>query len=214
MILSRLIAVLFAAFIGMLAVLSVFMHCETDIYDYGHAKSVVSHTPYIYGGLAAGTAVLVMLLCAFLERICARPERGEKAARIVFYGCGAALALAGICWILFHDELPFYDQFDVYQEARRLAGVLDEPFDAGYFSVFHRNRGIALFVSIAVRIFGDHLSSLQGFPADFSKSRGRNADFADDAVMLSCYCLYYVHLRYFMVDRSDFSRIVWGRGMA
>lgn len=41
MILSRLIAVLFAAFIGMLAVLSVFMHCETDIYDYGHAKSVV-----------------------------------------------------------------------------------------------------------------------------------------------------------------------------
>ena len=50
MILSRLIAVLFAAFIGMLAVLSVFMHCETDIYDYGHAKSVVSHTPYIYGG--------------------------------------------------------------------------------------------------------------------------------------------------------------------
>lgn len=163
MILSRLIAVLFAAFIGMLAVLSVFMHCETDIYDYGHAKSVVSHTPYIYGGLAAGTAVLVMLLCAFLERICARPERGEKAARIVFYGCGAALALAGICWILFHDELPFYDQFDVYQEARRLAGVLDEPFDAGYFSVFHRNRGIALFVSIAVRIFGDHLYSFQIF---------------------------------------------------
>lgn len=160
---SRLIAVFFTVFIGTLAVLAIFVHCETDIYDYGRAKAIVSHTPYLYAGLAIGTAAVVMLLCAFLERLCIQKEKGEKVARIVFYGCGAVIILAGVFWIVFHDELPFYDQLDVYQEARRLAGVLDEPFNAGYFSVFHRNRGIALFVSVAVRIFGDHLYSFQIF---------------------------------------------------
>lgn len=95
----------------------------------------------------------------FSGTVCESPERGEKVARIVFCGCGAVVALASIFWIVFYNEPPIYDQYEVYQEARRLAGVLDEPYNAGYFSIFHRNRGIALFVSLAIRIFGDHLYS-------------------------------------------------------
>lgn len=158
-IICGLIAFLFAVFVGILTVWAVFIHCETDIYDYGRAKSIVRHTPYLYAGLAIGAGLAAMLLCAFLERFTFWIEEREKISRIVFYACGAVIVLAGIFWIWFHDEMPFYDQYNVYQEARRLAGALDEPFDAAYFSVFHRNRGIALAVAAAIRLFGDHLYS-------------------------------------------------------
>lgn len=157
--LSKLFAFIFVVFIGLLAVLAVFVHCETNIYDYERVKSIVTHTPYLYAGLAIGAMVAVMGACAFLERLCERPERGEKAARMFFYGCGAVVTLVGIFWVAFYNEPPIYDQYEVYQEARRLAGVLDEPYNADYFSVFHRNRSIALFVSLAIRIFGDNLYS-------------------------------------------------------
>ncbi|MCM1175272.1 MAG: glycosyltransferase family 39 protein [Blautia sp.] len=159
--LFRLIAAVFTVFIGMLAVMAVFIHCETNIYDYGHSKTITGHTPYLYLGLAVSGCAAVMLLCAFLERITVWAEECKKISRIVFFSCGAVIALTGIFWIAFNDEAPFYDQYNVYQEARRLAGALDEPYDVGYFSVFHRNRGIALAVAAAVGLFGDHLYSFQ-----------------------------------------------------
>lgn len=80
LILFRLIAVVFVAFIGIPAALAVFIHCETNIYDYERVKSIVTHTPYLYVGIALGIMAVVMGMCAFLERF-ASHRKEEKRSR-------------------------------------------------------------------------------------------------------------------------------------
>lgn len=154
---------IFVVFIGMLTILATFLHCDTNIYDYFQVKSIMSHKPYIYIGLALLIIAVIMLIYAFLERIFSITKNKEIISQILFYFCGAIILLAGICWILFNDSVPVYDQKDIYAEALRIAGVVDEPFDTAYFTFFHRNRGIVLLISVAIKLFGPHLYSFQIF---------------------------------------------------
>lgn len=154
---------IFVVFIGMLTILATFLHCDTNIYDYFQTKSVMLHKPYLYIGLALLVIIAVMLIYVLLERIFSITKKEEIISRILFFFCGAIILLAGICWISFNDSVPFYDQKDIYAEALRIAGVTDEPFDTTYFTFFHRNRGIVLLISAAIKLFGPHLYSFQIF---------------------------------------------------
>ena len=71
--------------------------------------------------------------------------------------------MAGIFWISFNDGVPVSDQIHVHEEAQRIAGFLDSPFDTGYFSYYQRNRGVTLLAALAFKIFGNHLYSFQIF---------------------------------------------------
>lgn len=157
--LHYLIAVIFIVLTGMLAVLAMFRHCDTNIYSYEQTKFLAQHTVYVYGGLAAFGIGALMLLCLLLERIFRRAKNSERIGNGIFLACGMAILIAGICWISFYDGIPTSDQRDVWEEAQRIAGVLDGPFNTGYFSYFHRNRGITLLVAAAIKVFGNHLYS-------------------------------------------------------
>ena len=161
--LCYLISGIFVLSIGTLAILSLFMHCETSLYDYDQIKSIASHTFYIYLGFAVTGILAVSALFAFLEYIFRVTGKGEIISNRIFVFCGILILFAGIGWIIFNDSMPVYDQKAVYAEARRIASALKEPFDTGYFAYFSRNRGIALLVAVAIKIFGDQLYSFRIF---------------------------------------------------
>ncbi len=152
---------IFVLFIGILMVMSIFMHCETNIFDYDQTKSITQHTFYLYLGIALFGIAAMGLLCFLLDFIFVRTGKEEKICNVIFIFCGSAILAAGIFWILFNDSVPAYDQKTVYNEAQRIAGFLDEPFDTEYFSYFSRNRGVTLLAAAAMKLFGNHLYSFR-----------------------------------------------------
>lgn len=159
--LNYLFSGIFVLFVGILTILSMFMHCETSLFDYDQTKTVTGHTFYLYLGLALVGITIAVLFCFLLERILTNTEKGTKICKGISFFCGFVILAAGVLWILFNDSVPAYDQKTVYLEAQRIAGFLDEPFDTGYFAYFSRNRGITLLVAFAMKIFGNHLYSFR-----------------------------------------------------
>lgn len=154
---------IFVGVLALLTILLVFMHCETNIYSYDMEKAIERHTPYIYAGIALAASAAVIILTALLERIYSHTAKAEMINRGIFCFCGLLILFAGIFWVSFNDSVPVYDQKDVYEEARRIAGVVNEPFDTEYFILFSRNRGVVLLVALAIRLFGDHYYSFAIF---------------------------------------------------
>lgn len=159
--LSYLFSGIFVVFIGILTIMSVFMHCETNLFDYDQTKSITWHTFYLYLGLALACIAVVMLFCSLFEHILRSTGKEAQICNGIFIFCGFAILAAGVFWIFFNDSVPAYDQKTVYMEAQRIAGFLDEPFDTDYFAYFSRNRGITLLVAAAMKIFGNHLYSFR-----------------------------------------------------
>lgn len=159
--LNCLISALFVLIIGFLAVLSIFIHCETDIYSYEQIKSIAHHTSYIYLGLTILAISIIIILCGALQKVLSCAKRKEMIERSIFFFCMMIMLIGGICWIFFNDNVPSSDQRNVYAEARRITGFLDEPFDVGYFSYFQRNRGIVLFMAAIMKILGDSIYSFR-----------------------------------------------------
>lgn len=148
---------------GILTVLSTFIHCQTNIYVYDLPKHLESHTPFIYSCLAIIGIVATIILYRLLEHIFTTTGKGEQISHGIVLFCGAVMLLAGICWISFNDGVPVSDQINVHEEAQRIAGFLDSPFDTGYFSYYQRNRGVTLLAALSLKIFGNHLYSFQIF---------------------------------------------------
>ena len=159
--LHYLISAVFLLFTGALLCMAIGLHCQTNIYDYLHTKSIVRHTPYLYCALVVLAVCGAALVYALLTRFIHDEGAYVKLSRFVFWFCGAALLLAGIFWIFFYDSGPINDQRDVWLEARRIAGVVQEPFDTGYFAFYPRNRGMALLMAGMIRVFGDHLYAMR-----------------------------------------------------
>lgn len=161
--LCRVISGIFVIIMGSLTVFAMFLHCETNLYDYDQTKQIAMHTAPIYCSLAIAGILVILAWCIFLEYLFRVTGKGEKISKGIFFLCGFVILAAGGIWILFNDSVPVYDQRSVYEEARRIAGVLDEPFATGYFAYFSRNRGTTLLVAGAIGIFGDHLYSFRIF---------------------------------------------------
>ncbi len=148
---------IYVLFVGSLLLMSVFWHCQTNIYDYGHTKSIERHLPYLYVAAAGLCIGALAALSALLRRVFSHKEVIDgRVSKIIFWGCGAVLAVMCVCWIFFYDSAPVSDQREVFAEARRIAGFLDEPYNTAYFSYFQRNRGITLLAAAALCLFGDH----------------------------------------------------------
>lgn len=174
--LHYLVSAVFLLFTGALLCMAIGLHCQTDIYDYQHTKSIVRHMPFLYCALAVFAVCGAALAYALLKRFIREEGAFEKISRGVFWFCGSALLLAGIFWILFYDSGPINDQRDIWLEARRIAGVVKEPFDTGYFAYYPRNRGMVLLMAGLIRVFGDHLYAF------------RIANVAAAALLYVCLC--------------------------
>ena len=96
---------IFILFIGILMVMSLFMHCETSLSDYDQTKSITQHTFFLYMGLALMGMVVAGVLCFWLEGIFLRTGKGEKISNGICTFCGLAILLAGIFWIFFNAAL-------------------------------------------------------------------------------------------------------------
>lgn len=156
------VAGIYVLFTGSLMIMSLFVHCQTNIYDYGHTKSLERHTPFLYCTMTALCIGALAGVSALWRRFIALTKSDwERLSRMVFWGCGVVLTVACAVWIFFYDSAPIYDQKEVLAEARRIAGFLDEPYNTAYFSYFQRNRGITLLAAVVIRIFGDHMYALR-----------------------------------------------------
>lgn len=161
--LHYLFSFIFASITGILAILSMFIHCQTNIYTYDLPKHLEYHTALVYIGLAAFGIAAIAILCRLLEYIFKITGKGTQISHKIVLFCGAVILMAGIFWISFNDGVPVSDQIHVHEEAQRIAGFLDSPFDTGYFSYYQRNRGVTLLAALAFKIFGNHLYSFQIF---------------------------------------------------
>lgn len=155
--LHYLISAVFLFFTGALLCMAIGLHCQTDIYDYQHTKSIVRHTPYLYCALAVLALCGAALLYIVLKRYFRDESTCVRVSGIIYFVCGAALFLGALVWIFFYDSGPINDQRDIWLEARRILGFLDEPFATGYFEQYPRNRGTLLLMVVMMRLFGDHL---------------------------------------------------------
>lgn len=155
------VAGIYIFFIGSLMLMSVFLHCQTNIYDYEHTKMIERHMPFLYCVLVAFGIGAAVLLIVLFKRAFPRAEAHERVSRVIFWCCGAVILAACLFWIFFYDSAPVNDQRDVFAEARRIAGFLEEPFDTGYFSYFPRNRGITLLAALMLKILGDHFYAVR-----------------------------------------------------
>lgn len=54
-------------FTGSLMVMSVFMHCQTNIFDYGHTKALETHRPFPFCAVAA-IGILAVAICYMLVK--------------------------------------------------------------------------------------------------------------------------------------------------
>ena len=149
------ITVIFCSIMLLLLVLSVFFHCETNIYTYDMIKSIENHTPVLYLGIAFIIFIFSLCLFAVLDRIFQNGINKEKISQYFFFGGMVILLTEGIIWIIFNDNIPVLDQMDVYKEALRLAGKLESGFDLAYLMEFPRNRGITLIMTGLIKLFGD-----------------------------------------------------------
>lgn len=159
--LKYLISIIFVLIIGILTMLSIFIHCETAIYGHERTKSISNHTIYIYLGLVVLGISILVVLCRVLQNILRHIKKEENLTRNIFFFCFAIMLIGGVFWIFFNDSVPTYDQKNIYNEARRIAGFSDEPYDIGYFSYFQRNRGIVLFMAAVMKVLGDSIYSFR-----------------------------------------------------
>lgn len=149
------IIVIFTTIAGVLMFLSACLHCETAIYAFEGKKSLVSHTPYIYIGVAAFIVLLGIGGYILLERVFSRCSKPERVSRWIFIGGFILLLVEGGFWLCFYDSIPVLDQMDVYKEAQRMAGIEGVQSDLTYLMEFPRNQGIALLMAGLIKIFGD-----------------------------------------------------------
>lgn len=159
--LHYLISVIFLFFTGFLFCMALFWHCHTDIYDYHHTKSIMRHMPYLYCAMVMFVVCVAAVVIVVLRKAFRDEAACVKMSRVIVAACGAGIFLASLFWIFFYDSGPINDQRDIWMEARRIAGVLQEPYDTGYFAYYPRNRGTALLMAGMIRVFGDHLYSFR-----------------------------------------------------
>lgn len=152
-----LIVGIYLLFTGSLMFMSLFMHCQTNIYDYEHGKTIERHMPFLYCALVALAVGMAAAGCMFVRIILWEKEKIKRMGKFVFWCCGAVILGMSLFWIVFNDSMPVNDQRDVFLEAQRIAGFLEEPFDTAYFSYFPRNRGITLLTAAVIKIFGNRL---------------------------------------------------------
>lgn len=146
----KFINVLFIIITGLLFGISIFRHSEIDLNTYEQIKSIVPHQMVVYLGLAlVFTAILVFIYISIKRYTC------RDFGSILMLISTLLVTIFSIFWIFFNDTVPHSDQAIILDEARKMAGYLDEPFNHSYMASFNFMRLLVMFMSVLLRIFGN-----------------------------------------------------------
>lgn len=135
--------------------MSLFVHCELNIYTYLQVRTIEHHRIHVYLILTLLSVIAVLFLYALTNRIMFKIKNPKMTVFAVVAGCALVIFAASIFWINFNDSLPKSDQATLYMEARKLAGYLQEPFNTEYMTYFKRQRGFTLLIAVVLRLFGE-----------------------------------------------------------
>lgn len=138
-----------------LFVMSMCVHCKTNIYSYSQDRNIEHHRILVYLIIIPVAAVMILLLYALIDRIMLKVKNQKMTVTIMVVVCALITFAVGVFWIHFNDSLPKNDQAVLFAEARKLTGYLQEPYDNIYMTQFKRQRGFTLLMAAALRIFGD-----------------------------------------------------------
>ena len=152
---EKTVNILFLIVIIALFVMSLCAYCDLDIYTYEQTKTIKPHNIVNYSILVLMFAAAALLLYDFLNKVTLKATKPRRIVNSCILICAAVVLAIGLCWICFDESAPRFDQATIYEEARKLAGYLDAPFDADYMSLFKRQRGYTLLMAAVLRIFGD-----------------------------------------------------------
>lgn len=155
------INVMFALIMAVLTCMSFFEHCEADIFSFSQERYIQSHGSALYVGLAVAGIIMLLMLCHLMKRILLKGEESWKTVQKILLICSGIVFAASVFWILFNDTMPKYDQKTLFQEARVIAGYLNEEHNAGYFVEYPRNKGTLLTMALMLKIFGDSIISFR-----------------------------------------------------
>lgn len=148
-IVKSVVNVIFVTIMLLLFIFSLFYSCQIDQYSY--ARLIEVHSPLKYSLL---TALLCVALIAILM-IGSKLQITINQKRILMI-CGFVVSVIGICWMLFNDSTPRYDQQTLFEEAQKIAGYNLEPYDAQYMIAFKRQRFVVLLMATGMKIFGNN----------------------------------------------------------
>lgn len=138
-----------------LFVISLCVHSEVNIYSYSLDRIIEHHRIPVYLILILLAVVMILLFYTLLNRIMLKIKNPKMTETVMVVVCALIIFAAGVFWIHFNDSIPKNDQANLYAEARKLAGYLQEPYENIYMTHFKRQRGFTLLMAAALRMFGD-----------------------------------------------------------
>lgn len=151
-IISIFVGILFVLISGFLFLLSIFNHCEANIHSVFQEKTIVNHSFILYGSIALFFLLIFVSLYILVRRICVYNDLIPKLSIIIPV---ILIMLLSLFWINFSKLPPRLDQFDVFEEAQKIAGFSSEPHNFAYFGNFKRQRSTALFMALLLKLFGN-----------------------------------------------------------
>lgn len=157
---KKIINIFFLVIITALFVMSLCVHCEMDIYSYIQVRTIEHHRMSVYVVSTLASAILILLLYTLINRIMSKVKNPEKTSTIILIVCTLIVFASGVFWINFNDCMPKNDQITLYNEARKIAGYLREPYSHNYMACFKRQRAFTLLMAAALRLFGDAQTSV------------------------------------------------------
>ncbi len=145
-VINHIISGMYILITGGLFLYSLKCHCYVDIHTAYMDRTLVENNIILYFVLFM---VITVLLIIFWNR-----EKGKelKENRIICI-IGGIIAVLSFAWILFNDCVPKYDQATIFNEARKICGYLDEPYDHLYMIAYKRQRLTTLVIAFAIKIF-------------------------------------------------------------
>lgn len=127
---------------------SLAFYCDIDIHTLDYVRSIKNHNIVSYIFV---TAILSTVIVMIWRRICDYSLNETVVIRILAF----VLLLISFFWILFNDCVPKYDQNTLFQEARKLCGIIGGPYDHSYMTAFKRQRFTTLIIALGIKSFGD-----------------------------------------------------------
>ena len=152
---ENIIRIIFIIIMSALTIMSLFWHCEVEIFNYYKPRNIESHRPVLYIFLAIAIIAGMLLIFHIIDRLLSKSKNEWKVVTYVLLFGTILVVAVGSVWIMFNDTMPKHDQKTVFEEARRLAGYLSEEYNTSYFETFPRNKGLVLVMAGMLRIFGD-----------------------------------------------------------
>lgn len=148
---ANFINLLFIIITGLMFFLALSRHCEIDMATYDQVKSLKPHQPWLY----IIVAMLMLLIICGLYLFISRYINNSRVINAINIGAIIVITALSIVWIYFNDTVPHSDQAIILDEARKIAGYLDEPYEWSYMSSFSFMRLLVLFIAVLLKIFGN-----------------------------------------------------------